>query len=133
MLDSIKTSLSGLNAASKQVNAGANNLANQGTVGALSPEDGPPAYQPVDVVQTTDNTGAVRAETVARNPASYAAYDPNSTFANDEGLVAAPNVDAATEIVNMKLAEVAYKASLAALRTAQDMSEELLSRFDRKV
>lgn len=133
MLDAIKSSLSGLQAASKQVNASASNIAGASVVGAVDPADGPSAYQPVDVVQTTNGTGGVSATTVNRDPASFTAFDPDSSFANAQGEVSVPNVDYTTEIVNLKLAEIAYKANLAVLRTTRELSQELLSRFDRKV
>ncbi len=132
MVDSISASLSGLTAASKQVNASASNIANAGTVGAINPSDGPAAYQPVDVVQTTNNNGGVTSTYAGRDPASVVAYQPNSPYADSEGLVSAPNVDLTTEVVNLKLAEIAYKANLTALRVSQDLTEELLTRFDFK-
>lgn len=41
--------------------------------------------------------------------------------------------DMAEEIVNMKIAEANYKANLATLKTAEEMSDELLHIFDERV
>lgn len=41
--------------------------------------------------------------------------------------------DMAEEIVNMKIGEANYKANLATLRTAEEMSDELLHIFDERV
>lgn len=132
MINAMGIALSGLNSASQRVNAAAANIANAYTVGSVE-EGGRPAYTPRDVVQIAQENGGVLAQTVARDPASVPAYEPNSPFANEQGLVATPNVDLATEIVSMKLAEIAYKASIATLKTSEDMAEELLSAFDEKV
>lgn len=42
-------------------------------------------------------------------------------------------VDLSEEAVNMKLAEVAYKANLKTIQVAEDMTKELLSTFDERV
>ncbi len=42
-------------------------------------------------------------------------------------------VEIAEELVNMKVAETVYKANLATIRTADEMSEELLHIFDERV
>jgi len=43
------------------------------------------------------------------------------------------NVDLAEEAVNLKIAEISYKANVAVLKTADEMSKELGSIFDEKV
>lgn len=42
-------------------------------------------------------------------------------------------VELSEEAVNLKIAEVAYRANLATIRTSQELSKELLSLFDEKV
>jgi flagellar basal-body rod protein FlgC len=132
MIDAISSALSGLTAASRRVDAAASNIANVNTAGSFDP-GGQAPYKPVDALQTSQSGGGVRAEFVDRDPASFAAYNPSSPLASGEGLVAVPNVDLATEIVNMKEAEIAYKANLKALQTAADLTDELLKAVDRKV
>lgn len=41
--------------------------------------------------------------------------------------------DLATEIVNLKVAEVSYKANLSVIQTVSEMEKELLHTFDEKV
>ena len=117
------TALSGLQAAATRVGAAANNIANISTSGST---DGvtKPAYTPQDVVQTSTN-GGVRADIQPRDPATYAAPDPDASFADADGMVAVPNIDVASEIVSMKTAEHAYKASLIVSKTAQEMDDAL--------
>ena len=101
--------LSGLRAASTRANAAAGNIANAGTVGALDEANGPAPYTPVDVVQTsvTAQNGAPQgtsAQYVNRDPASVPAYEPDSPYADENGVVATPNVDYTREIVDLKSA-----------------------------
>jgi flagellar hook protein FlgE len=42
-------------------------------------------------------------------------------------------VDLSEEAVNMKLAEIAYKANVQTLKASQEMTDELLSVFDERV
>ncbi|MBN8521666.1 MAG: hypothetical protein J0L77_07215 [Alphaproteobacteria bacterium] len=45
----------------------------------------------------------------------------------------ADTVDLSEEAVNLKLAEIAYKANVATLKTSDEMTKELLSVFDETV
>lgn len=137
MNGAISSALSGLAAATKRVAAAASNIANIGTTGSLEPGGRAP-YTPLDVQLTSQAAGGalpggVSASFVPRDPASIPVYDPNSPFANAEGLVATPNVDLAVEAVNLKAAEIAYKANLASIKTADAMTDELLKAFDKRV
>lgn len=133
MIGAITTALSGLLAASKRVEASANNIANANTAGALNEADGPAPYSAQTVTQKTAQNGGVIAEITTKDPGFSAAYDPNSPLANSDGFVGAPNVNLAEEAVNLKLATTAYKASLATLKVADELSQELLNTFDDKV
>ena len=117
------TALSGLQAATTRVGAAANNIANLSTTGSTDSTT-KPAYVPQDVVQTSHD-GGVKAHIRPRDPASYNAPDPDASFADENGEVAVPNIDPAAEIVSMKQAEHAYKASLNVIKTAQEMDDAL--------
>jgi len=132
MADPVSIALSGLNAASLRVGAAASNIANARTSGALATGDGPAAYTPVDVVTTSQGDAGTNATLEDRTPATYTAYDPNASYANADGLVAIPNVDEATEIVNLQQAALAYKANAAVIRVTDDMQHELLDRIDER-
>lgn len=129
--------MSGLTAASTRANAAASNIANAGVTGAREGTQGPEAYTPVDVVQTTigAESGAhgTSAQTIARDPATVTAYQPDAPHADEQGLVAAPNVDYTREIIDLQQAATAYKANAAVARVASEMERELLNRFDETV
>ncbi len=132
MIGAISTALTGLIASSKKVEASASNIANMGSAGSLDPAAPNQPYQALTTVQTANGTGGVTASNVPKQPGVVNAYAPDSPFANAEGLVAAPNVDLAEEAVNLKIAELTYKANIGVLKTAQEMSEELSRLLDEK-
>jgi flagellar basal-body rod protein FlgC len=132
MINSISIALSGLESATKKLQATASNIANMQTVGSLEP-GGTPPYTPITTQQTAQEDGGVRTEYVARNNPFSSAYMPGSPFADDNGVVGVPNVDLAEEAVNMTLAKTTYKANVGVLNAQKEMSDELLSIFDEKV
>jgi len=132
MIGAISTALSGLFAASKKAEASASNIANLNTAGSLDPASPNQPYSAVTTVQTANARGGVTATNVVKEPGYVSAYSPDSPFANAEGMVGVPNVDLAEEVVNLKLAEISYKASIKALQAAQDMAEETTRMVDKK-
>ncbi len=131
MIKAIGIALNGLNAATQRAAASASNIANINTVGSLE-EGGQPPYSALTTVSKTlgPETGGLRTDVVQKDPPFVPAFDPNSPFANEEGIVGAPNVSLEEEIVQLKIAELSYKANIATIKTAEDMSRELLSLFD---
>lgn len=103
MIGAISSALSGLFVSSKRVEAAAGNIANMSSSG----------YTPVTTVQTTGQNGEAQATNVLRPEGS--------------------EVDLAEEAVNLKLAEITYKANLSVLKTIADMEEETGRLFDKKV
>lgn len=103
MIGSISSALSGLFVSSKRVEAAAGNIANMGSTN----------YTPVTTVQTSGQNGEAQAVNVPRAEGS--------------------EVDLAEEAVNLKLAEITYKANLSVLETLSDMAEETGRLFDKKV
>lgn len=133
MINAIGIALSGLQAATQRVNVGASNIANVMTAGSLNDPDNPP-YTPVTVQSRAQGeTGGVIADIVPKANPFSAAYDPDSPLANEDGVVGVPNVDLAEEAVNLKLAEVTYKANIATIRTQNEMFDALLKSFDKKI
>ena len=130
MIGAISTAISGLFAASKRAEASAENIANALTSGALDEKEGPAPYSAQTTIQQTGETGGVRAENIPKDPGYVAAYSPDSPFANEDGLIAVPNTDLAEDAVNLKIAEKAYKANLATIKTANEMNDELLRVLD---
>lgn len=134
MIGSFATSVSGINAAVKRVEVAASNVVNahdtsplhDNRVTPVSPAEAAqayrnPAFRPRDVVQTSVEGGGTRADTVERDPPSKPAYAPDDPFANKDGLVARPNIDVATEFVNIILAQRAYEAAFKALHAREQV------------
>lgn len=103
MIGSISTALSGMFASTKRVEASANNIANMST----------PGYTPITTVQTTGQNGGVLAE---NRPAE-----------------SGDQVDLTTEAVNLKMAEISYKANISVLKAAEEMAEETGRLFDKRI
>ncbi len=127
MVDAISTALSGLNAASNRIEASASNIANSTTTSALDDENAAPA---LTTAQSAEENGGVRSQIIPKDPGIVERFAPNSPFANEDGVVGAPNVNLAEEAVNLKLAETAYRANIATIKTANEISEALLDIFD---
>lgn len=124
--------VSGLSAAISKMSNAATNIVNASSTGKLLEKDGEKAtsFVPRDVVTLSESVGddllGVRTESVSRDPSYYPMYEPSSPYANEAGLVAAPNVDLTKEIVDMMMAEVAYKANAKAIAVEKKNEETLL-------
>ena len=118
--------LSGMQVAEMRLQAAASNIANVETVGRVPQGSAQPGdvYEPVDVVQISGGGGSgVSGAYVQRQDAYTTVSQPDSSLADGNGMVAAPNVDVATELVNVVLARLAYSASAGVVRTANEMAE----------
>ena len=124
--------LSGMKAALQRFDAAANNIANVRSYGPLPSAAAtgyPPPYTPVDVVQMSVPGGGVVSRIInsPRGPVAY--YDPSAPYADANGMVAAPDIDIATEFVDLITAELDFAANLMVLRVESDMMASL---FDIK-
>lgn len=127
-MDIFNSSLSGLNAASVRLSNSANNVANQLTVGAIDPQKGgTAAFVPKNVTQSAiEPSGGVQAGLTVRDPATVPLYDPENPSADADGLVAAPNVDSAEEVVQQKMASYNFKGNLKVLETYNEMLGQIV-------
>ena len=136
-MNAISNAVSGMMAATARINASASNIANartQGPVPSTPPsqplpaaEDGEPqAYQAIETVQTTTEGGGTAASYKPVLPSYTKDYDPSSPFANDQGLVASPNVDMTREVLNEIQAVNAYKASARVVEASNEMTKSLI-------
>ncbi len=100
MINAISIALSGLDSASTRLNASASNIANAFTEN----------YTPVDTTSTADASGGVQT-TITNRPAPF-------------------ENDLTTEIVDLKVAELAYKANLQTIEVAGDLFDELIDTFN---
>ena len=132
MSEALKIAVSGLNDAVLRIVNVASNVVNSLSTVRLpeKPGDKATSYQPQDIVTLSESAGdnqlGVHSTQRPRNPAYVTASDPKSPNANAAGLVAAPNVDMAAELLNAKMAEAAYKANAAIIRAAEKNDKELL-------
>ncbi len=118
--------VSGLTAQSAILGARAQNIANAGVTGRVDPKPGErKAYAPIDPVTISRENG-VAASFVERDPASVSIYDPDSVDANEEGVVAYPNVNLEEEIVGVLVAKNAYIANAKVISVQRDLDKELL-------
>ena len=132
MINPISVSVSGLQAASKKAEVTANNIVNADTVGSRDPNSPQQAYKPQTVQNLSVEGGGVRAVSLDRQPSFVPSYSPDSPFADEEGLINAPNVNLDEELINLKLAENAYKANTVALKTGIEMADTLREALDTK-
>ena len=127
MNDILSIAVSGLRANSTKLAGSANNIANLNTTGELD-SDNPDttAYAPVDTVFQSADQGGVRADVIPRKNPYTTVYDPSSAYANADGVLSAPNISLEREIVDAKVAEIAYKANAKMISVARESDETLL-------
>lgn len=136
MVSPLGIAASGLMAQTRRIEASAANTANQLSRGAVPdaagqvPDGQPAPYQPWGVVQGEQRAGAEPAGTRATftpiTPAYLQEYDPQASYANSDGMVAAPNVDPTREAITRIDASRSYAANLAVIRTTDEMQKSLL-------
>ena len=122
--------VSGMAAATLRLQVSANNVANAAssgtrpasTVGASVP--GP--YVPGRVDQVDRAGGGASATVSAVSPGSVPMYDPTAPYADSHGMVASPNVDLASEIVQQLMARVSFAANAQVIRADSKMMASLL-------
>jgi flagellar basal-body rod protein FlgC len=136
---------SGLAAASLRLNVTANNIANALDAGPLpatsvsgaaatgaasTGNNFPPAYVPLQVNQVDQTNGSTPGGTIATvsavSPSIVAQFDPNAPFANQDGLVAAPNVDLASQFIQLLTAKYDFAANAKVIRAYSDTTKSLL-------
>lgn len=124
--------LSGLNAATRRLEATASNVANVRSNGALPAADGtvpagaPQAYAPLRVDQTEMANGGTATSVSTAQPSYLPAADPQAPYANQDGMVAAPNVDLGQEMVDLMITSYTYTANLATMKAGDRMTKTLL-------
>ena len=123
MFNSIDISTSGLVAQRIRMNTVAMNLANIDTV--VSPDGGP--YQRRSVVfqsglNARDNTeNGVHVARIDKQETFRWVKDPSNPYANEQGYVKMPGIDALMETVNMMEAQRAFEANLTAIEVSKAM------------
>ncbi len=131
MVNAISTSLSGLLAQSKKLSVAASNIANADTKGSLDKMDPNQPYLAL-TSYTKANGGGVDVAVVLRTPATVQIYDPDAPFANEDGMVAMPNVNLDEEVITAKMAEQAYTANAKVMGTLNRLHDTLIDALDEK-
>ena len=141
-MSTLSIATSGLSAAGLRLNVAASNIANVLTTGPLptggsQASDGgagsssnnsnlPAVYVPLQVNQADQPGGGTIATVSAVSPGFVPQSDPGAPFANQDGLVAAPNVDLASEFVQLLTAKYAFAANAKVVQTYYDTTKSLL-------
>ena len=132
-MSSISTiALSGMNAAARRLEVSASNVANVMTTGALPNADGtvpsgaPQAYAPLELVQSASAGGGTQATVTTAKPSTITVSGPQAPFANQDGLVAAPNVDLSQETVGQMIASYSFSANATVMKADDHMTKTLL-------
>jgi len=135
MTDAVHISLSGMQAQKKRLLSSAANIANLTTSGAgpqNPPPDAPEVFRPLSTAQKAVVTGSgsgagVSAQITQAENGTTLVFDPSSPFADENGMIAVPEISLEREIVNLLLTKNAYKANALALKTAAETEKELLN------
>lgn len=120
----------------------ASNIANANTTGPLPASGGstsagagiaptfPAAYVPLRVDQVSQSSGSTPGGTSATvstvSPSYTVQSDPSAPFANQDGLVAAPNVDLANEFVELATAKYSFIANAKVIQAYAETEDTLL-------
>lgn len=134
MVSSIPISVSGLQAQQQRVTAAASNIANVTSSGPNpdSTADGTSSvFKPLSVQQSAVTIpgqigSGTQATITQQEDGTTLIFDPSSPFADNDGLVAIPDISLEQEIVGLISAENAYKANAFALKIAADIEQSLL-------
>jgi flagellar basal-body rod protein FlgC len=133
LMSSISTiAVTGMNAAARRLEVSASNVANVSSTGALPNADGtvpagaPRAYAPLELVQTESAGGGTQTTVTTATPSTTAVSDPQAPFANRNGLVAAPNVDLAQELIGQMIASYSFAANAKVMTADDRMTRALL-------
>ena len=123
--------LSGMTAASRRLEASARNVANVRSAGPLPGADagataGYAAYVPVRVDQVETAGGGTLANVSSVSPGHVPAYDPTAPYADQNGMVAMPNVDLANEAVEQLIARYTFAFNVEVLRADREMTKAVL-------
>jgi len=145
-MSTLSIATSGLSAASLRLNVTASNIANLRTTGPLPATGGsgtsggtgtssnnstfPAAYVPLRVNQVDQSSGSMSGGTVATvstvSPSFVAQFDPSAPFANQDGLVAAPNIDLASQFIQLLTAKYDFAANAKVIQAYDDTTKSLL-------
>jgi flagellar basal-body rod protein FlgC len=121
--------VSGMAAATLRLQVSANNVANAISSGPLpgsaaaSSFPGPYRAERVDQVDVAG--GGTTATVDTASPGTVSIFDPSAPYADSHGMVASPNVDLASEIVQQMMARISFAANAQVAKTDAKMTAAL--------
>jgi len=121
---------SALTAQSQRITLIAQNLANVDSIN--SPDGGPyqrriAVFEPQQIGEGPGAGTGVRLAAVLKDPAPpLEVFDPSNPFANEQGLVAEPNVNPVFEMVDLMQASRSYQANLSVIQSANTSAMKTL-------
>jgi flagellar basal-body rod protein FlgC len=134
MINAMNIAVSGLITSGLKMAVTANNIANANTTGQIEPAEPADApYAAQSVKSESVPGGAVKGQVVQRDPPFVPAFDPNSPFADEQGIIGAPNVSLDQELVHLKVAENNYNANAQTLSVTKELQETLLQALNEEV
>jgi len=139
-LSGMRVSASGMAAQRTRMNTISSNIANINTI--QTAEGGPYKRKDVifeampdaksfgEIIMSTDPRNDVQrvqvVDVISDNKAPIMKYEPNSPYANEEGMVAYPNINHMEEMANMIMATRLYEANVSALQASKEMAASAL-------
>lgn len=135
MIAAISSSVSALKAASTSLSARADNIANVRTTAraddvsidrAARREPAEDVFRPTRPTFAARQEGGVDVEIERVDPSHRVVFDPRDSRANEDGLVAAPNVNLEENLVGARQDRTMFLANLEVIRTADEMTGALL-------
>ena len=125
MFGTIDIAISGLKAYNKQMEAISSNIANVRTTDAGNGEP----YRRIEAMfkAKTDGIGGVEISDLIEDKSAFQTIlDPGHPNADEDGFVMMPNVNMATEMINLNIASRTYQANAAIMKRYQKMVETSL-------
>lgn len=144
ILSAFDISCSGLSAERMRMNVIANNIANANATD--TPEGGPYRREQVEFsavlnelqngvakgVSGSERLGGVKVKGIVKSQDPFSVqYMPGHPKADAKGFVNMPNVQVATEMVDLITASRSYEANLAVINSTKDMNSKALSLIGR--
>lgn len=128
MVSGISAALGGYHAATTRLDVAASNIANQASTQSTD-QNGRTVntpYVPRQVVQSSNAGDGVTTSTKPVSPASVSQFDPTNPAANAQGIVQAPNVDMAQQLMSANIAGYDAKANLKSISVQDEMTKQAL-------
>ena len=122
---------SGMNVAALRLQVSASNVANLMSDGPLSGSSNansyPSAYVPLRVDQIATVGGGTSATVSPILPNAVPVFDPTAPYANQNGMVASPNVDLASEMIQQIIANYTFAANAKVMQIDGQMTAALVN------